>query len=201
MLRTISCCAIGLMVCGTALPFAPARDWGTAHAQAKKKSERAERKSPAKDGPRASQERTPFTLADEAAAAIAGIPDARVWGDSESDFARVVPQASGPWLAISGGGSDGAYGAGVLTGWTQAGTRPEFAVVTGASIGSLIAPFAFLGPRYDEEIRKNFTTIAAADIFEDRVTRDSLFDHWPLKRIIEQRVTPKLLSEIAAEHA
>jgi hypothetical protein len=113
----------------------------------------------------------------------------------------VLPQASGPWLAISGGGSDGAYGAGVLTGWTEAGTRPEFAVVTGSSIGSLIAPFAFLGPRYDEEIRKNFTTIAAADIFEDRVTRDSLFDHWPLKRIIEQRVTPKLLSEIAAEHA
>jgi len=103
MLRTISCCAIGLMVCGTALPFAPARDWGTAHAQAKKKSERAEKKSPAKDGPGTSQERTPFTPADENAAGIPGIPDARVWGDSESDFARVVPQASGPWLAISGG--------------------------------------------------------------------------------------------------
>jgi len=73
--------------------------------------------------------------------------------------------------------------------------------VTGVSIGALIAPFAFLGPRYDEEVHKNFTTIGAADIFEDRATRDSLFDYWPLKRLIEQRVTPALLSEIAAEHA
>jgi hypothetical protein len=112
-----------------------------------------------------------------------------------------LPQASGPWLAISGGGSDGAYGAGVLTGWSEAGTRPEFAVVTGVSIGALIAPFAFLGPRYDEDLRKNFTAIGAADIFEDRTTRDSLFDYWPLKRVIEQRVTTALLSEIAAEHA
>ena len=120
---------------------------------------------------------------------------------SDSEFARLLPSASGPWLAISGGGSDGAYGAGVLTGWSEAGTRPEFAMVTGVSIGGLIAPFAFLGSRYDEELHKNFTTIGAADIFEDRTTRDSLFDYWPLKRIIEQRVTAKLLSEIAAEHA
>jgi hypothetical protein len=95
-----------------------------------------------------------------------------------------LPQASGPWLAISGGGSDGAYGAGVLTGWSEAGTRPQFAVVSGVSIGALIAPFAFLGSQYDEELHKNFTTIGAADIFEDRTTRESLFDYWPLKRVI-----------------
>jgi hypothetical protein len=189
--------AAALMAGGIVLS-APALDSGSAYAEAKK---RVEKKEPAsKDRPKP-QERVAFTAEEEDAAVISGIPDARVWGDSDTAFARVLPQASGPWLAISGGGSDGAYGAGVLTGWTEAGTRPEFAVVTGSSIGSLIAPFAFLGPRYDEEIRKNFTTIAAADIFEDRVTRDSLFDHWPLKRIIEQRVTPKLLSEIAAEHA
>jgi hypothetical protein len=197
-LRIVSGLAAVLMA-GAVLLSAPAPEWGAAHAQklaeVKKK---AERKGPA---PKEPQERAAFTAEEENAAVISGIPDARVWGDSDTAFARVLPQASGPWLAISGGGSDGAYGAGVLTGWTEAGTRPEFAVVTGSSIGSLIAPFAFLGPRYDEEIRKNFTTIAAADIFEDRVTRDSLFDHWPLKRIIEQRVTPKLLSEIAAEHA
>ena len=197
-LRIVSGLAAVLMA-GAVLLSAPAPEWGAAHAQklaeVKKK---AEKKGPA---PKEPQERAAFTAEEENAAIISGIPDARVWGDSDTAFARVLPQASGPWLAISGGGSDGAYGAGVLTGWTEAGTRPEFAVVTGSSIGSLIAPFAFLGPRYDEEIRKNFTTIAAADIFEDRVTRDSLFDHWPLKRIIEQRVTPKLLSEIAAEHA
>jgi Patatin-like phospholipase len=188
--------AIFLLAC-------PHVEWSQAqaqtHAAAKKK---AERKAAAPKGaPERQEERTTFTVQDQDAALIPGIPDARVWGDSESEFARLLPQASGPWLAISGGGSDGAYGAGVLTGWSEAGTRPEFAVVTGVSIGGLIAPFAFLGPRYDEELHKNFTTIGAADIFEDRMTRDSLFDYWPLKRIVEQRVTAKLLSEIAAEHA
>ena len=77
----------------------------------------------------------------------------------------------------------------------------EFAAVTGASIGSLLAPFAFLGPRYDEEVRKTFTQISAADIFEDRKTRDSLFDDWPLKRQVEMRVTAQLVADVAAEHA
>jgi hypothetical protein len=181
----------------------PPLQWTSAqaqsHAAAKKKVER--KAAPPKAGPKEQAERATFTAQDEDAAVIPGIPDARVWGDSESEFARLLPQATGPWLAISGGGSDGAYGAGVLAGWSEAGTRPEFAVVTGVSIGALIAPFAFLGPRYDEDLRKNFTAIGAADIFEDRTTRDSLFDYWPLKRLIEQRVTAPLLSEIAAEHA
>jgi hypothetical protein len=201
-LRTGAAFAAGLMLC--TLSVGPATlDGASAQtlAQARKK---VDRKSPAPKEAAKEQrerERTPFTAEEDDAAVIPGIPDARVWGDSETAFARLLPQASGPWLAISGGGSDGAYGAGVLTGWTQSGTRPEFAVVTGASIGALIAPFAFLGSRYDEDVHKNFTTIGAADIFEDRVTRDSLFDYWPLKRQVEQQVTAKLLSEIAAEHA
>ncbi|HZD19454.1 MAG TPA: patatin-like phospholipase family protein [Burkholderiales bacterium] len=200
-LRKCSGFAAGLIA--TFLLACPHVEWSQAqaqtHAAAKKK---AERKAAAPKGaPERQEERTTFMVQDQDAALIPGIPDARVWGDSESEFARLLPPASGPWLAISGGGSDGAYGAGVLTGWSEAGTRPEFAVVTGVSIGGLIAPFAFLGPRYDEELHKNFTTIGAADIFEDRMTRDSLFDYWPLKRIVEQRVTAKLLSEIAAEHA
>ena len=193
--------AIVLILC--ALVISPPLEWASAHAQqfaaAKKRVER--KGSAPKAAPKEQQERATFTAQDEDAAVIPGIPDARIWGDSETEFARLLPQASGPWLAISGGGSDGAYGAGVLTGWSESGLRPEFAVVTGVSIGALIAPFAFLGPRYDEEVHKNFTTIGAADIFEDRTTRDSLFDYWPLKRVIEQRVTPALLSEIAAEHA
>jgi hypothetical protein len=200
MLRTCAGFAIGLMAC-TLLMSAPSLPWAAAHAQkfaeAKKK---AEKKAPPPKEQQAEQ-RPLFTVEEEDAAVIPGIQDARVWGDSETDFVRLLPTATGPWLAISGGGSDGAYGGGLLAGWSESGTRPEFAVVTGSSIGSLIAPFAFLGPRYDEQIKKNFTTIAAADIFEDRLTRDSLFDYWPLKRLIEQQVTPKLMSEIAAEHA
>jgi len=200
-LRICSGLAAGL-IC-TLLLACPPLQWTSAqaqsHAAAKKKVER--KAAPPKAGPKEQAERATFTAQDEDAAVIPGILDARVWGDSESEFARLLPQATGPWLAISGGGSDGAYGAGVLAGWSEAGTRPEFAVVTGVSIGALIAPFAFLGPRYDEDLRKNFTAIGAADIFEDRTTRDSLFDYWPLKRLIEQRVMAPLLSEIAAEHA
>ena len=209
-LRISAAFAAGLLVCALSASSAP---FGLASAQAQKLTEvrkkpdrkgptsKASQKAPtSKDGQKDQQERASFTVAEEDAAVIPGIPDARVWGDSATGFMRLLSAANGPWLAISGGGSDGAYGAGVLTGWTESGTRPEFSVVTGVSIGALIAPFAFLGPRYDEEVHKNFTTIGAADIFEDRTTRDSLFDFWPLKRLVEQRVTAKLLSEIAAEH-
>jgi hypothetical protein len=201
-LRICAAFAAGLMLCTLAVSSPPLEQASaqTLAAQAKKKVHKKAAPAPTAR-PKEQQERSPFTVEEDDDAVIPGIPDARVWGDSETDFARLLPQASGPWLAISGGGSDGAYGAGVLTGWTQSGTRPEFAVVTGVSIGALIAPFAFLGSRYDEEVHKNFTTIGAADIFEDRVTRDSLFDYWPLKRQVEQQVTAKLLTEIAAEHA
>jgi hypothetical protein len=145
--------------------------------------------------------RPPFSLEDEAEALVLGLPDARAWGDSEEEFARLLPKVDGPWLALSGGGSDGAYAAGLLTGLTPTGKRPDFAVVTGASIGALIAPYAFLGPRYDEDLHNQFSTITAGDIFEDRPTGDSLMDSWPLGRTIDKRVTPQLLADIAAEHA
>ena len=114
--------AAGLMLC--TLSVGPVTLEGASAqtlAQARKK---VDRKSPAPKQAAKEQherERTPFTVEEDDAAVIPGIPDARVWGDSETAFARLLPQASGPWLAISGGGSDGAYGAGVLTGWTQSG--------------------------------------------------------------------------------
>jgi hypothetical protein len=208
-LRTYAGFAAGLLIC-TALAWSPPLQWSSAHAQKtiqleKPKSNKAARKKETRKketrDARKDKERVPFTEQDEQAAIVAGIPDARAWGDSEQEFSRLLPQASGPWLAISGGGSDGAFGGGVLAGWSETGARPQFAVVTGASIGSLLAPFAFLGSRHDEEVRNTFTSISAADIFEDRKTRDSLFDSWPLRRQIELRVTRQLLSNIAAEHA
>src|SRR4029453_11655787 len=72
------------------------------------------------------------------------------------------------FLAISGGGDNGAYGAGFLNGWTASGKRPEFKVVTGISTGALIAPFAFLGPKYDNVLEKVYTTYAQRDIFKKR---------------------------------
>ena len=194
------------------LPFEPwpVQAWGQTGAAAPKQvPKQPKKKAPAAKGApkagvpaetNAKPARPSFSLEDEADAIVLGMPEARAWGDSEDEFARLLPKTQGPWLAMSGGGSDGAYAAGLLTGMTQAGNRPEFAVVTGASIGALIAPYAFLGPRYDEQLRQQFTTITAGDIFEDRPTSDSLMDSWPLKRTIEQRVTPHLLADIAVEH-
>ena len=72
------------------------------------------------------------------------------------------------YLAISGGGSDGAFGAGLLNGWTETGTRPHFKIVTGVSTGALIAPFAFLGSDYDDELKASYTTIDSSRIFSVR---------------------------------
>jgi len=110
------------------------------------------------------------------------------------------------FLAISGGGDNGAYGAGFLNGWTASGTRPEFKVVTGVSTGALIAPFAFLGPKYDYVLEKVYTTSSQKDIFQKRgllkgLFGDSLADTRPLASVISSYVDRALLDEIAAEYA
>lgn len=108
-------------------------------------------------------------------------------------------------LALSAGGADGAFGAGVLTGWSASGTRPEFDVVTGVSTGSLLAVYAFLGPQYDGLVRELYTSQTNAQIFRKRgleaVLSDSLYDNGPLKAQIEEYVTEELLAKVAAEYA
>ncbi len=108
-------------------------------------------------------------------------------------------------LALSGGGAYGAYGVGVLSGWTESGERPEFDVVTGVSTGALISLFAFLGEEYDELLRDLYTTTSNADIFIDKgvsgFLSDSLYDYSPLKQQIEEVVTEDILARVAAEHA
>jgi hypothetical protein len=110
------------------------------------------------------------------------------------------------FLAISGGGDNGAYGAGFLNGWTAAGTRPQFKVVTGVSTGALIAPFAFLGPRYDYVLERVYTTTSQKDIFKKRglikaLFGDAMADTRPLAGVISSYVNRQLLDEIAAEYA
>ena len=109
-------------------------------------------------------------------------------------------------LAISGGGDGGAFAAGLLTGWTEYGTRPEFRVVTGISAGALIAPFAFLGPRYDGVLRSVFTSVRPEDIFRERnlligLASDGMADSEPLSRLVAKYVTPEILAAVAEEYA
>ena len=111
-----------------------------------------------------------FSAEDQQSAIIPGFPNVRFWANSEEDYARAVPSQLGPWLALSTGAEDGAYGAGFLNGWTASGKRPEFSVVTGVSSGAIIAVYAFAGPKYDAILRKAYTSVRAADIFEVRAT-------------------------------
>jgi hypothetical protein len=145
--------------------------------------------------------RVPYTAAEALVATIPGMPDARFWGDSEADYKAALPAEPGPWLILSSGGADGAFGAGLLNGLTAAGKRPDYAVVTGVSTGALIAPFAFAGSRYDEALRKAYTEVTAADIFEaGRSTGESFVDSWPLRDFIAKQITPQLMADIAAAH-
>lgn len=151
---------------------------------------------------------------------VEGMPaDVRFIGDqgaSEVAAARLKQyaeqnQASGLWskdqhyLAISGGGEDGAFGAGLLCGWTEAGDRPEFNLVTGVSTGALIAPFAFLGPEYDHVIRGVYTTISTKDVMKKRgllaaLAGDAFASNDGLKKLIAEHVDQELVDAIAREH-
>lgn len=108
-------------------------------------------------------------------------------------------------LAISGGGSNGAYGAGVLVGWTEAGDRPDFDIVTGVSTGALTAPFAFLGKDWDRRLTEAYTSDAADRILQKRgldlFFAPSIFRNHALRDLVGKYVDPPLLYAIAVEHA
>jgi hypothetical protein len=152
-------------------------------------------------------------------ATIPDIPDARRWGDErpsgldawlslpKKDLrARYAGVMNRPhsYLVISGGGADGAYGAGLLCGWTDHGTRPEFQIVTGISTGALIAPFAFLGSDYDPLLREVYTRYSTRDLVAPRslwqiIRSDSAMDTTPLRSLIAQYFNDDVIKAIAAE--
>lgn len=108
-------------------------------------------------------------------------------------------------LALSGGGSNGAFGAGVLCGWTKAGNRPDFKVVTGVSAGALQATAAFLGAEYDEILKEINTEYSTEDIYTKRnplqvIAGDAVYDTTPLKEMIDHYINRKILDAVAARH-
>ena len=165
--------------------------------------------------------RNPLPQDLESKVQVPGIPGARAWGDEVSEvftefalesvkqekaaFGKDFMKRPGVFLALSGGGDDGAFGAGVLCGWTAHGDRPQFKLVTGISTGALIAPFAFLGSSYDDTLRHLYTGITSKDIFRMKslltvLWRDSIADTTPLAKKLEQYVDEAMLAEVAAEH-
>lgn len=166
-------------------------------------------------------ERNPVPRELTTTVAIPGVPQARFWGDewptwsekrfeefSDAEFRRNYPAIYGKphsYLAISGGGAQGAFGAGLLVGWTASGKRPEFTMVTGVSTGALTAPFAFLGPAYDDELQTVYTTTTTADIARKRSLigaffGDSIADTEPLKQLIARYITDDVIAAIGQEH-
>jgi predicted acylesterase/phospholipase RssA len=156
--------------------------------------------------------RTAYTADQAAAASVPGVPGARIFADASVE--TIAALAANPerktggftYLALSGGGGDGAYGAGVLNGWSANGTRPEFNLVSGVSTGALIAPFAFLGSAYDPYLTEFYTSgVAATLVQEPSLTNvlfgSGLFGDDRLRSLIGRYVTPDLLDAIAAENA
>ena len=110
------------------------------------------------------------------------------------------------YLSLSGGGDDGAFGAGLLIGWSERGDRPQFNLVTGISTGALIAPFAFMGKEYDSALRHVYTQVGPKDIFIERglisgILGDGLSDTTPLYQLISQFVDAEFLKKVAYEYS
>lgn len=157
-------------------------------------------------------------------ATVAGLKGLRYWGDARPEnfeelaaerIAHLNERFCGPeqedqtptltFLALSGGGAKGAFGAGLLKGWTETGTRPEFEVVTGVSTGALMAPFAFLGPEFDAFLEQAYLKVTPEQIFRSRkwsaITGGAaLADTAPLARLLEQSYDQELLDRIAREY-
>jgi predicted acylesterase/phospholipase RssA len=157
--------------------------------------------------------------ADAAQIELEGFRNIRFWGDAPTREIQAVMMADASktegrlssggerhppvsnLLAISGGAADGAFGAGLLVGWSDVGTRPVFDLVTGVSSGALIAPFAFLGHEHDGQLRDIFTKYGRKDIFTYNVhgliEGSALADDGPLAKLIEKYVDEAFLQEVA----
>ena len=161
----------------------------------------------------------PESLADQAE--VPGGSIARMWGDelpnNIAERVEIMRQQFGVQgdqnvflepptiLALSGGGANGAFGAGLLKGWSESGTRPELFIVAGISAGALIAPFAFLGSDYDESLESLFTNLTTDDLITNRslvtgIFSDALFDTHRFREILQQKVDKEMIEEIAREY-
>lgn len=158
-------------------------------------------------------------------AEVVGMPGVRDWAHKRSElFQKVLVEglrqtlendpdlftnknSTIDVLAVSGGGSNGAFGVGLLSGWADSGTRPTFSLVTGISTGALIAPFAFLGPDYEDPIIRMYTTVNTKDIIKNKSFfsilggSDSMADSSPLANIIAGLIDEEFLAAVAKAYS
>lgn len=155
--------------------------------------------------------RESYSQADAERAEIAGFDNVRAPLDGEfgaflnKSYPRIHPNVPVKYLAISGGGAGGAFSVGVLKAWSERGDRPTFDFVSGVSTGALIAPFAFLGPQYDDVLEHLYISGVAAELLDRKfivrgVLGESLYYQKPLRQMVEQYVDRPLVDKIAAEY-
>ncbi|MBR1146226.1 patatin-like phospholipase family protein [Bradyrhizobium sp. AUGA SZCCT0431] len=155
--------------------------------------------------------RTPHSVAEASSARVLDLTDLRRYADEPAATFRQYPAQAmlrGPrtYLALSGGGADGAYGAGVLIGWTETGSRPSFSIVSGVSTGALIAPFAFLGPGHDATLRELYTSGIAESLLDapnpfNAIFGAGLFGNARLRELVAKYIDADFVASVAAEHA
>lgn len=153
-------------------------------------------------------------------AQISGIPRAKFWADETPKFygsimrqprEALMQEFPGIFgkehthLALSGGGAKGAFGAGLMVGWSAAGTRPEFTIVSGISTGALMAPFVFLGSAYDTQLKEMYTTYSTKDLLIkhsilNALTGSSAADTAPLKKMLAKYIDQQVMEAIAVEY-
>lgn len=159
----------------------------------------------------ASLPRTPYSAADASTARVLNLTDLRRYSDEPAgtfmqDNREIMLHGVRTYLALSGGGEDGAYGAGLLNGWTDAGTRPTFSIVSGVSTGALIAPFAFLGSAYDATLRDIYTSGVAASLLEDpnplkAIFGSGLFGNAKLRQLVAKYYDANVVAAVGDEYA
>ena len=162
--------------------------------------------------PATAEQRTPYTEAELENAIPMGIPGVRAWGDAPLSVLRTQLANLGPlltgrpvsMLALSGGGEHGAFGAGLLCGWSESGHRPAFDIVTGVSTGALMSPFAFLGRQYDERLKTLYTQMTFHSVFSGNpflgLFGQGLYSTAPLQRLVASQIDQKVLDDIATAY-
>lgn len=157
--------------------------------------------------------RNPVPIARISDGSVEGFPGVRYFEVQYNPDVKIDSSDSADcsFLALSGGGAKGAFGAGFLNGWTDSGTRPSFKIVTGISTGALIAPLAFLGSEYDDKLTESYTTIRTKDIFNVQgllgfgilpvLMGESYASTKPLQDMIADLINQEVLESIASEHA
>lgn len=160
-------------------------------------------------------DRTPYSETEALAASVPGLGAVRFYADSPGFVfdrfrAQVFAQAQArhepvTFLALSSGGSDGAFGAGFLKGLSDAHQRPNFTIVSGVSTGALMAPFAFLGPQYDATLQDLYTSGFASSLVSDAsiingLVGNALVDSDKLGHFIARYIDKGILDAVAAEH-